>query len=245
MQAAARREALVIGIGNVLWADEGFGVRAVEALHAAFAFPEGVDLIDGGTQGLNLLEDVASSKRVLVFDAVDFRSPPGTLLVLRGDEVPAWGRAKLSPHQVGFNDVLAHAAFQGRSPERITVIGVQPEVLDDFGGSLRPAIRARLDEAVGLAAQELASWGLAGRQREPGETFAPLVPVSLALADYESGRPSQRDACRIGDPRVLYRETGDGGRKSEASVSPVAAHSAPALDRAGTRSQPRSTRGSE
>jgi hydrogenase maturation protease len=200
---ATRREALVIGIGNVLWADEGFGVRVVEALHAAFAFPEGVELFDGGTQGLNLLEDVASSRRVLVFDAVDFRAEPGTLHVLRGDDVPAWGRAKLSPHQIGFNDVLAHAALQGRSPERITVIGVQPEVLDDFGGSLRPAVRARLEEAVALAAQELASWGLAGRRRESGESFEPLFPASLALADYESGRPSEQDACRIGDARVL------------------------------------------
>ena len=67
-----RREVLVIGIGNVLWADEGFGVRAVEALHDAFAFPDGVVLMDGGTQGLNLLEDVACSRRVLVFDAVDY-----------------------------------------------------------------------------------------------------------------------------------------------------------------------------
>ena len=53
-----RCEALVLGIGNVLWADEGFGVRAVEALHAACAFPETVTLLDGGTLGLNLYEHV-------------------------------------------------------------------------------------------------------------------------------------------------------------------------------------------
>jgi hydrogenase maturation protease len=198
-----RREVLVIGIGNVLWADEGFGVRAVEALHAAFAFPEGVVLMDGGTQGLNLLEDVACSRRVLVFDAVDYRLAPGTLEVLRDDAVPAWGRAKLSPHQTGFNDVLAHAALQGRGPERITVIGVQPEVLDDFGGSLRPAVRARLPEAVGLAVRELVSWGIDGRARTPGERFEPLNNGALALDAYEGGRPSVDDACRVGDPRLL------------------------------------------
>jgi len=151
-----RREVLVIGIGNVLWADEGFGVRAVEALHDAFAFPDGVVLMDGGTQGLNLLEDVACSRRVMVFDAVDYRLAPGSLKLLRDDEVPAWGRAKISPHQTGFNDVLAHAALQGRAPEHITVIGVQPEVLDDFGGSLRTSVRARLSKAVDHAVQMLA-----------------------------------------------------------------------------------------
>jgi len=203
MGEVGRREALVIGIGNVLWADEGFGVRAVEAVHAAFAFPEGVVLMDGGTQGMNLLEDVAISRRVLVLDAVDYGLPPGSLKVLRDDEVPAWGRAKISPHQTGFNDVLAHAALQGRAPERITVIGVQPEVLDDFGGSLRPAIRALLPEAVALAVQELASWGLHGRPRAPGESYAALNDGALALEAYERGRPSERDACRIGDPRLL------------------------------------------
>jgi len=201
----SRREALVIGIGNVLWADEGFGVRAVEALNAAFAFPDGVVLMDGGTQGLNLLEDVACSRRVLVFDAVDYRLPAGTLRVLRDDEVPAWGRAKISPHQTGFNDVLAHAALQGRGPDRITVIGVQPEVLDDFGGSLRPAVRARLGEAVELGAKELAAWGLAGRPRAPGESVESLSDAALALEAYEQGRPSESDACRVGDPRLLAR----------------------------------------
>ena len=75
-----RREVLVLGIGNLLWADEGFGVRAVEALNAAYAFPSpDVLLLDGGTLGLNLLEYVESSRRVLVFDAIDFGLPPGAL----------------------------------------------------------------------------------------------------------------------------------------------------------------------
>ena len=198
-----RREALVIGIGNVLWADEGFGVRAVEALHAGFAFPPGVSLQDGGTLGLLLLDAVASSKRVLVFDAVDVGQPPGTLIVLRDGEVPAWGSAKLSPHQTGFNDVLAHAALRGRAPQRITVIGVQPQVLDDFGGSLSPAVRERLEEAVSRGADELAAWGLRGRRRAAGEAAEALSAPSLALTAYEDGRPSAEVACRIGDPRVL------------------------------------------
>jgi hydrogenase maturation protease len=203
-----RREALVIGIGNVLWADEGFGVRAAEALHAAYAFPEAVTLMDGGTLGLALYDEVARSRRVLVFDAVDYALPPGALKVLRGDDVPAWGRTKLSPHQVGFNDVLALAALQGRGPEAITVIGVQPEVLDDFGGSLRPSVRARLREAVELAAAELAAWGIVARPRAAGERFEPLNDRSLAIDGYEAGRPSADEACRTGDARVLAGRDG-------------------------------------
>jgi len=200
-----RTEVLVLGIGNVLWADEGFGVRAVEALHAAFEFPSCVALMDGGTLGLNLYEPVATATRVLVFDAIDFALPPGTLRMLRGDEVPAWGRTKLSPHQTGFNDVLALAGLNGRAPTAIVAIGVQPVDLSDFGGSLTKPVRSRIAEAVALAERELAAWGYPGRRRAAGETFLPLNATPLELTAYESGRPSEAEACRAGDPRLLER----------------------------------------
>ena len=198
-----RCEVLVLGIGNLLWADEGFGVRAVEVLHAAYAFPPGVTLQDGGTLGLMLYEPVACAARVLVFDAIDFGLPPGTLRVLRDGEVPAWGRTKLSPHQTSFNDVLALAQMNGRTPNEIVAIGVQPVELNDFGGSLRPPVRERLPQAVQLAAEQLAAWGFPGTPRVPGVPCEPLNADSLALDVYESGRPSAADARRDGDPRLL------------------------------------------
>jgi hydrogenase maturation protease len=206
-----RFDVLVLGIGNVLWADEGFGVRAVEALHAGWAFPAAVRLMDGGTLGLNLFEDIATARHVLVFDAIDYGLPGGTLKVLRDAEVPAWGANKISPHQTGFNDVLALAQLRGSAPEKITAIGVQPVELNDFGGSLRPEVRARLAEAVDLAVAELAAWGFAGVPRPDGAAVEPLNAVSLALDIYESGRPSPEDACRIGDPRLLERKQRERG----------------------------------
>ncbi|HTN47978.1 MAG TPA: HyaD/HybD family hydrogenase maturation endopeptidase [Burkholderiaceae bacterium] len=199
-----RREVLVLGIGNLLWADEGFGVRAVEALNAAYAWPaSAVLLLDGGTLGLNLLEYVESSRRVLVFDAIDFGLPPGTLRVLRDAEVPAWGARKLSPHQNGLNDVLALAHLHGRAPEAIVAIGVQPLTLDDFGGSLTGPVRAQLDEAVALAALELARWGHAGHRRDADDAAPPLSAESVGIASYERERPNAEAACRTGDARVL------------------------------------------
>ena len=198
-----RIDVLVLGIGNVLWADEGFGVRAVEALHRAWVFPPEVRLLDGGTLGLGLYDDIAGASHVLVFDAIDCGLPGGTLKVLRDDEVPAWGAQRLSPHQNGFNDVLALAQLGGRAPDHITAIGVQPVTLDDFGGSLRPEVRARLPEAVALAAQELSAWGFAPQPRAPGAPFEPLNDRSLAIDTYEAGRPSPDQACRVADPRVL------------------------------------------
>lgn len=198
-----RCEVLVLGIGNLLWADEGFGVRAVESLNQAFRFPDGVELIDGGTLGLNLLPYVERSRRVLVFDAIDFGLAPGELKVLRDAEVPAWGARKMSPHQNGFNDVLALAHLHAAAPEQIVAIGVQPLTLDDFGGSLTAPVRARLDEAVALAAEQLARWGFAGEARAQESQVAPLNAHSVALAAYEGERPSADAACRVGDARLL------------------------------------------
>lgn len=199
-----RFEAVVLGLGNVLWADEGFGVRAVEALHARYAMSPGVELVDGGTQGFALMDYVASTRKLLVLDAIDFGLPAGTLKVLRDGEVPAWGSVKMSPHQTGFEELLAVAQLRGKAPESIVLIGVQPAHIDDFGGSLRPAVKARLPEAVAIAVRELAGWGLAPRPRVAAGAER-LNASALALEAYESGRPSEREACRIGDARVLNR----------------------------------------
>jgi hydrogenase maturation protease len=197
------RDVLVLGIGNLLWADEGFGIRAVEALHAAFRFPPEVELVDGGTLGLGLLPLVESSRRVLVFDAIDYGLAPGELKVLRGSEVPAWGARKMSPHQNGFNDVLALATLHGRAPEAIAAVGVQPKTLEDFGGSLTDVVRAALPQAVALGVAELARWGYPGAPRGPDDAAEPLNASSVSLDAYESGRPPEDDAFRRGDPRVL------------------------------------------
>lgn len=199
---SGQRGVLVLGIGNVLWADEGFGVRAVEALHDAYAMPAGVELLDGGTQGLNLLEPVVERSAVLVFDAIDFGLPQGGLRVLRDREVPVWAGNKMSLHQQSFQELLAVADLQGRFPPRLTLIGVQPERLTDFGGSLSDSVRARLPQVVALAATELAHWGFAPRPRNgvPGER---LNAAALAIDAYEAGRPEESVACRIGDARFL------------------------------------------
>ncbi len=205
MSAPQSASVLVLGIGNLLWADEGFGVRCVEALHQRHVFPSEVKLIDGGTQGLYLLDHVCSSSHVLVLDTIDFGLEPGTLRLLRDDEVPVDSATKVSLHQASFQELLSLARLRERFPQRITLIGVQPAVLDDLGGSLSPRVRARLDEAVALALAELAAWGVPGQTREAAADDEPLGPPPLALPDYEGERPTPAQACRIGDARFFPR----------------------------------------
>jgi hydrogenase maturation protease len=194
---------LVLGIGNPLWADEGFGVRAVEEFGRRYACEERVSVLDGGTQGLYLLPHVQEAARLIVFDAIDYGLEPGTMKVILDDEVPSYmGAKQMSLHQTGFQDVLAAAQLTGRAPGHIVLIGVQPVELKDYGGSLREPVRAQIGPAVEVAAGWLRRWGV-GVSPRTGPVAAGLASAALDLAAYESGRPSPEEACRTGDPRFM------------------------------------------
>ncbi|SDH26865.1 HyaD/HybD family hydrogenase maturation endopeptidase [Roseospirillum parvum] len=177
---------LVLGIGNLLWADEGFGVRVVEALAEGWTFddPE-VTVMDGGTQGLYLVQYVTEARNLLVVDAVDYGRPPGDTVIVRGAEVPRFaGLRKLSLHQTGFQEVMAAAELLGGGPERVTLIGVQAGDLETWGGPLTPPVRARLAPTVDLVLAELATWGITARQTTGA---APeLLAPGLGLAAWEA-----------------------------------------------------------
>jgi hydrogenase maturation protease len=184
-------DTLILGIGNILWADEGFGVRCVETMNARYEFDDNVRLMDGGTQGLFLLPWVSSVSRLLIFDAIDFGLDPGEFRVIRDDDVPQYmGAKKMSMHQTGFQEVLASAHLLRERPQRLALIGVQPERLDDFGGSLRAGTRKRIPEAIASACELLSEWGVMMREREtPLESVDLVGPQQLDMQRYESGRP--------------------------------------------------------
>lgn len=184
-------DTLILGIGNVLWADEGFGVRCVEELNSRYEFDDDVRVMDGGTQGLFLLPWVSDVSRVLVFDAIDFGLVPGELRVIRDEDVPQYmGAKKVSMHQTGFQEVLASASLLREKPQQLALIGVQPEQLDDYGGSLRECTRKRIPEALACARTVLAEWGINVREREqPLATMDLVGPQELAMQRYELERP--------------------------------------------------------
>lgn len=209
------REVLLLGIGNILWADEGFGPRAAEAFNTHYRLPAGAEIMDGGTLGGWLVNEICSTRRILVFDCCDLKAAPGTLRVLRKDDIRIWSSTKISPHQTGFNDLLATAALMGSSPEDIAVVGIQPELLDDYGGSLTETLKSRIPDSLEAARGILAEWGFAPQLRAPGEAVPPLTFQSLSIDAYESGRPDAREACRTGDERFLVRAAGHASMPEE------------------------------
>jgi len=200
---APQRRIVVLGVGNLLWADEGFGVRCVEALGEGFELPDDVVIMDGGTLGLALVPELLDATHVLLFDAVEHRGEPGSLVVARDDEVPLlMGGNKLSLHQVGVNDIFASLELLGHKPEHVTVVGIRPVLLADYGGSLTEPVRAQVPAALQLGIEELRRWGIEVRERTGGP--ARDVVIGAVTQDrYESGRPSPDVACRVGDERFL------------------------------------------
>lgn len=150
---------VVLGIGNILLSDEGVGVRVVEALADGWHLPPEVELIDGGTSAMEMLEQLENLDLLVVVDCVRGGRPPATHVLLKGDSVPVFFRTKLSPHQVGLSDVLANLEFIGRSPAETIIIGVEPESMA-LGMELTPAVAARVSELAALAVGELRARGL-------------------------------------------------------------------------------------
>jgi hydrogenase maturation protease len=189
----------------VLWADEGFGVRCVERLAARWSFGPGVTVLDGGTQGLYLLPFMEAADRLIVFDAVDYGLVPGTMKIVEDEAVPAFmGAKKMSLHQTGFQDVIATAQLMGYCPERLLLIGCQPEELEDYGGGLRDVVAAQIDPAIEVALARLRDWGVEMRPGVSDATY--LADPSIRQDAYETGRPSADAACRVGDARFFPGE---------------------------------------
>lgn len=150
---------VVLGVGNILLSDEGVGVRAVEKLQRDFVLPAGVEVIDGGTTGMEMLEDLACAGHIIIVDAVRSGNAPASIVRLAGEQVPVFFRTKLSPHQIGLSDVLATLVLTGEQPGGVTVIGVEPLSLET-AMALSPQVEAVLPEVVSLVVEELRQLGV-------------------------------------------------------------------------------------
>ena len=148
----------MLGMGNILLEDEGLGIRALEALQREFEFPQEVELLDGGTTGMGLLDDISGREHLLVLDAVQTGEAPGTLVTMRGDDVPVYFGIRVTPHQLGLADVLATLELSGGQPGSVTVLGLVPQSLE-LTLELSELIQPKLRDLVQLTIEELTRLG--------------------------------------------------------------------------------------
>lgn len=149
----------ILGVGNVILRDEGFGVRVAEYLDAHYEFPENVQIVDGGTLGIELTQYVTGTNKLLVIDSINGGAEPGTLFRFHNDDVMDHFQEKISAHEVGIQDVLALLTVTGHKIPDVVVIGAQPYDLE-AGVELSPGMQKLMPQVVEQALKELAAWGI-------------------------------------------------------------------------------------
>ncbi len=126
---------MILGIGNILYSDEGIGVHCIPSLHQYFADDETVIVEDGATDGMMLLPFIEETDHLIIIDAINANQEPGTLIKLEDEDIPKYTNVKLSIHQLGFKEVLAVAQIREKYPKHVVMVGMQP-----FSLKLNPEI---------------------------------------------------------------------------------------------------------
>lgn len=153
-----KRRCVVIGLGNPLMGDDGLGLVALERLQATYSVAPEVELIDGGTWGMNLLPVIETADELILIDAIDAGVEPGTAVRLDRARLPRYLAMKISPHQVDLRDVLGLAELRGTLPANTLALGLQPESVE-LRNALSDRLRCRVDDLVTMVAHELARRG--------------------------------------------------------------------------------------
>ena len=156
---------LIFGAGNLILSDEGFGVHCIRHLAAHYDFPDEVELYDGGTLGIMVTHKIEEADRVFLIDTVDTTGAPGEVFRFEKDDIMLNRLpVKLSPHQIGIQEMLFISEMRGGCPDRISLLGVIPETLDP-GDTLSNVLQERVGEVGRLLVAELRALGHAVREK--------------------------------------------------------------------------------
>jgi len=157
----------ILGVGNVLCTDDGLGPYAIKVLESQFEFPQGVEVLDVGTPGLDFTPYLADALMVIVLDTVKGDQPPGSLRLLRDREIVAKPPpSRMSPHEPGLREALMATELAEMSPEEILLIGVIPESTEQ-GTKLTEAVKAAVPSVVDTVVAELERLGRPPLRRDP------------------------------------------------------------------------------
>jgi len=158
---------VILGVGNILHSDDGIGIKILKYLDSQYEFPEDVSLVDGGTVGAQLDTSIVNKDWVIIIDALDVKGDPGEVKLLSGDAfINRPSATKMSPHQVGFLDLVQMMRMEGTEPKQLDLIGVIPANTDN-GIELTPEVENAMDDAIERLLEILKQKGIVPVKREP------------------------------------------------------------------------------
>ncbi|MCB2182493.1 MAG: HyaD/HybD family hydrogenase maturation endopeptidase [Desulfobulbaceae bacterium] len=125
----------VLGIGNLLLKDEGFGVHVIRYLEENYRLPEEVLLQDGGTAGIYMAPFLEEVDNLIVVDVIGVDAPAGTVHRYNGEELRGANlQMSMSPHQLGLLEILEICKLRDQEPEHVEFIGIVPAEIDTWVG---------------------------------------------------------------------------------------------------------------
>ena len=153
------RRICVLGVGNILLVDEGFGIRAMEYLRDHYVWPDNIDFVDGGTLGMTLMPLLMDYDVIVGLDIVRGQAEPGTVYLLENEDMRKAVSFHDSTHDTDFVDLLETCTLLGSRPDAF-VIGLEPFNFHEMSVGLTPQAEARMAEFCEKAAREMARRGL-------------------------------------------------------------------------------------
>jgi hydrogenase maturation protease len=158
------RRITILGLGNILLADEGFGVHFVRHIEDKYILPENVELIDGGVMGYVLLDIFDRSDTMIVIDCIKLDDKPGSIFRFTHEEFLTKIPPPTSAHEVKFSDVLIKAEMMGDLPE-IIFLCIIPKEFKDMNLEMTDSLKSRLPVMEGLLIKELERFGIKPEMR--------------------------------------------------------------------------------
>jgi hydrogenase maturation protease len=149
---------VVLGLGNPLMGDDGLGLAVLARLVEERQFSPPVQLVDGGTWGMNLLPIIEDAESLVLLDAIRTGAEPGTVIELERAALPRYLAHKLSPHQIDLKEVLALAELRGTLPDATVAIGAEPAEIE-LMFHLSPCLERRVGDLALAVVNRLAHWG--------------------------------------------------------------------------------------
>jgi len=147
----------VLGIGNPLLGDDGFGIEVVKRLEKVIGESPEVELIDGGSLGIYLLPYLEGKTHLIVVDVVNFGGRPGEIKKFNLDEIPGYIHLKVSEHQITFHEVIALMRLLNIKPVESVLIGVQPKE-NNWGAKMSDEVENAIDIVVDEVKKQIDIW---------------------------------------------------------------------------------------
>ena len=164
MRERTQAHTVVLGLGNPLMGDDGLGLAVLGRLCEEWDLPGTVELVDGGTWGMNLLPLIEDAPELVLVDAIRTGASAGTVVELERGRLPRYLAHKLSPHQVDLKEVLALAEFRGTLPARTVAIGAEPAAVE-LSTELTPVLQDAVEAGLLAVVARLERWGHGCRRR--------------------------------------------------------------------------------